>query len=101
MRIIHGQGYSEDDRRGYIKLVYQNIFMAIHSLTRAMETLRIPYANPSNEVKTLIAVLDWKNTLCSSIVYKKQHYFLFDLSYAPLNVSLLKINAFLILSILL
>ncbi|CAB3983576.1 guanine nucleotide-binding G(q) subunit alpha [Paramuricea clavata] len=49
MRIIHGQGYSEDDRRGYIKLVYQNIFMAIHSLTRAMETLRIPYANPSNE----------------------------------------------------
>jgi hypothetical protein len=52
MRIIHGQGYSEDDRRGYIKLVYQNIFMAIHSLTRAMETLRIPYTNPSNEVKT-------------------------------------------------
>lgn len=50
MRIIHGQGYSEDDRRGYIKLVYQNIFMAIHSLTRAMETLRIPFANSSNEV---------------------------------------------------
>ncbi|XP_028399541.1 guanine nucleotide-binding protein G(q) subunit alpha-like isoform X2 [Dendronephthya gigantea] len=49
MRIIHGQGYTEDDRRGYIKLVYQNIFMAIHSLTRAMETLRIPYATPSNE----------------------------------------------------
>ena len=51
MRIIHGQGYSEDDRRGYIKLVYQNIFMAIHSLTRAMETLRISYSNPVNEVR--------------------------------------------------
>ena len=77
MRIIHGQGYSEDDRRGYIKLVYQNIFMAIHSLTRAMETLRIPYANPSNEVKTAGSIRS-KNTLCPSIVYKKQRCFLFD-----------------------
>jgi hypothetical protein len=64
MRIIHGQGYSEDDRRGYIKLVYQNIFMAIHSLTRAMETLRIPYANPSNEVKASSS-FELKNTPCS------------------------------------
>ena len=50
MRIIHGTGYSDDDRRSFIKLVYQNIFMAMNSMIRAMDTLRIAYRNPSNEV---------------------------------------------------
>ena len=51
MRIIHGQGYSEDDRRGYSKLVYQNIFQAIQALSRAMEMLKIPFGKPHpNEV---------------------------------------------------
>lgn len=50
MRIIHGSGYTEDDKRSFIKLVYQNIFMAMHSMIRAMETLRISYRDPANEV---------------------------------------------------
>ncbi|XP_073699938.1 guanine nucleotide-binding protein G(q) subunit alpha-like isoform X1 [Garra rufa] len=50
MRIIHGKGFSEEDRRGYTKLVYQNIFTAMRALTAAMNTLKIPYANPQNEV---------------------------------------------------
>jgi len=50
MRIIHGAGYSDDDRRSFIKLVYQNIFMAMNSMIRAMDTLRITYRNPANEV---------------------------------------------------
>lgn len=50
MRIIHGQGYSDDDKRGYIPLVYQNVIMAMHSLTRAMDTLNIPYKDSSNPV---------------------------------------------------
>lgn len=50
MRIIHGSGYSEDDKRGFIKLVYQNIFMAMQSMIRAMELLTIQYGNPSNAV---------------------------------------------------
>uniref|UniRef100_A0A1I7WVR8 7TM_GPCR_Srx domain-containing protein n=1 Tax=Heterorhabditis bacteriophora TaxID=37862 RepID=A0A1I7WVR8_HETBA len=29
MRIIHGNGYSDEDKRQHIRLVYQNIFMAI------------------------------------------------------------------------
>ncbi|KAI0211148.1 Guanine nucleotide-binding protein G(q) subunit alpha [Lamellibrachia satsuma] len=49
MRIIHGCGYSDDDKRSFIKLVYQNIFMAMNSMIRAMETLKIPYKDPSNE----------------------------------------------------
>lgn len=49
MRIIHGSGYSEDDKRGFIKLVYQNIFMAMNSMIRAMDTLKIPYKDAGND----------------------------------------------------
>ena len=38
MRIIHGAGYSEEDKRGFTKLVYQNIFTAMQAMIRAMET---------------------------------------------------------------
>lgn len=53
MRIIHGSGYSDDDKRGFIKLVYQNIFMAMSSMIRAMETLKIQYKDPSNHVSSV------------------------------------------------
>lgn len=52
MRIIHGNGYSEEDRRGFAKLVFQNVFTAVKAMTGAMATLRIPYANPQNEVQS-------------------------------------------------
>jgi len=48
MRIIHGSGYSDEDKRSFIKLVYQNIFMAMNSMIRAMDTLNIQYKDPSN-----------------------------------------------------
>jgi hypothetical protein len=51
MRIIHGSGYSDDDKRNFIKLVYQNIFMAMNSMIRAMDTLKIQYRDPINEVR--------------------------------------------------
>ncbi|XP_053387115.1 guanine nucleotide-binding protein G(q) subunit alpha [Mercenaria mercenaria] len=50
MRIIHGSGYSEDDKRSFIKIVYQNIFMAMNAMIRAMDTLKISYKDPNNEV---------------------------------------------------
>lgn len=50
MRIIHGAGYSEEDKRGFIKLVYQNIFMAMQSMIKAMELLKIPYEKSENNV---------------------------------------------------
>nr|QKY89053.1 Gq alpha [Acanthopleura granulata] len=49
MRIIHGSGYSDEDKRSFIKLVYQNIFMAMHAMIRAMDTLKIEYKDPSNQ----------------------------------------------------
>ena len=58
MRIIHGSGYNDDDKRGYIKLVYQNIFMAMSALIKAMDTLRIAYQQTENEVQFLYFVSD-------------------------------------------
>ena len=53
MRIIHGAGYSEEDKRGFIKLVFQNIFMAMQSMIRAMDLLKIQYEDPSSAVSKL------------------------------------------------
>ncbi|TKS78625.1 Guanine nucleotide-binding protein G(q) subunit alpha [Collichthys lucidus] len=49
MRIIHGAGYSDEDKRGFTKLVYQNIFTAMQAMIRAMETLKIPYKYEHNK----------------------------------------------------
>ncbi|XP_043577246.1 guanine nucleotide-binding protein G(q) subunit alpha [Chiloscyllium plagiosum] len=49
MRIIHGSGYSDEDKRSYTKLVYQNIFTAMQSMIRAMETLKIQYKYEQNK----------------------------------------------------
>ncbi|KAM4527252.1 guanine nucleotide-binding protein G(q) subunit alpha-like [Odontesthes bonariensis] len=43
MRIIHGCGYSDEDKRGFSKLVHQNIFTAMQAMIQAMNTLQIPY----------------------------------------------------------
>ena len=43
MRIIHGQGYSEGDRKKFIVLIYRNIYTAIQTLIDAMEALAIQY----------------------------------------------------------
>ncbi|CAF4359468.1 unnamed protein product, partial [Adineta steineri] len=51
MRIIYGTGYSEEDTRSLVKFVYQNIFMALHSMIRAMDTLEIQYRDKRNEQK--------------------------------------------------
>lgn len=53
MRIIHGSGYSDEDKRGFIKLVYQNIFMAMQSMIRAMDLLKIQYGDSSNIVRII------------------------------------------------
>lgn len=60
MRIIHGSGYSDEDKKTFIKLVFQNIFMAMQSMIRAMEILKIQYVGGTNEVTYQL------NTLISS-----------------------------------
>ena len=52
MKIIHGSGYSDEDKKSFIKLVYQNIFMAMQSMIKAMDMLKIPYKDPRNTVSS-------------------------------------------------
>uniref|UniRef100_A0A3Q4IBQ7 Uncharacterized protein n=1 Tax=Neolamprologus brichardi TaxID=32507 RepID=A0A3Q4IBQ7_NEOBR len=54
MRIIHGAGYSDEDKRGFIRLVYQNIFTSMQSMIRATETLKIPYKYEDNRVRAIV-----------------------------------------------
>ena len=57
MRIIHGSGYTDEDKRGFIKLVFQNIFMAMQTMIRAMELLKIQYQNSdsSDKAETILS----------------------------------------------
>ena len=57
MRIIHGAGYTDDDKKTFIKLVYQNIFMAMQSMIRAMDLLKIQYDDGSCMVSSKLIQL--------------------------------------------
>jgi GTPase SAR1 family protein len=64
MRIIHGNGYSEEDKRQHIRLVYQNVFMAMQAMIRAMETLGIPYHHEGAELQekaNVVRAIDYEN----------------------------------------
>lgn len=54
MRIIHGSGYSDEDKKGFCKLIYSNVFMSIQSMIKGMEQLAIPYADASCPVSRVI-----------------------------------------------
>jgi len=72
MRIIHGSGYSDEDKRGFTKLVYQNIFMAMQSMIKAMELLRIEYKNPANiEMADLVRCVDYESVTTFGDIYVK------------------------------
>ena len=49
MRIIHGQGYSDDERMKYRELVYKNIVLGVVTLIEAMDKLTIPYEDGDSE----------------------------------------------------
>lgn len=49
MRIIHGAGFSEEDRKGFRPLVYQNIFASMRAMIQAMDQLQIPFSRPESK----------------------------------------------------
>ena len=51
MRIIHGGGYTDEDKRSYAKLVYQNIYMSMQAMVRAMVALSLSFSDPQNQVE--------------------------------------------------
>ena len=77
MRIIHGSGFNDDDKRTYIKLVYQNIFMAMQSMIRAMDLLKIQYEDASCNVSSTLNDLKRMETLFKK---KKYNTKIYDLS---------------------
>lgn len=52
MRIIHGAGYSDDDKKGFCKLIFQNVFMSIQQILKGLEQLEIPYGDASCAVSS-------------------------------------------------
>lgn len=70
MRIIHGKGYSDVDRKGFTRLVFQNIVTSIQSLTGAMKKLRINYVAEENIVRRRLFLVTFaivRRTLCVHI----------------------------------
>lgn len=62
MRIIHGSGYTDEDKRSFIKLIYQNIFMAMSALIKAMDMLKIPYKQTENEDNaSMVRLVDFES----------------------------------------
>lgn len=51
MRIIHGGGYSEEDKKEYKQQIYGNVYIAIQNLTNAMSKLKISFKSEENEVR--------------------------------------------------
>ncbi|XP_053196345.1 guanine nucleotide-binding protein G(q) subunit alpha-like [Scomber japonicus] len=59
MRIIHGRGYSDEDKRGFKQLVYRNIFAAMQAMIQAMNILKIPYKYENNQANAgIVSVAD-------------------------------------------
>nr|XP_040038715.1 guanine nucleotide-binding protein G(q) subunit alpha-like isoform X2 [Gasterosteus aculeatus aculeatus] len=58
MRIIHGRGYSADEKAGFARLVRQNVLAAMQALIRAMDSLGIPYQRDRSQAdaRMLLAV---------------------------------------------
>uniref|UniRef100_A0A8C9D8I7 G protein subunit alpha 15 n=1 Tax=Panthera leo TaxID=9689 RepID=A0A8C9D8I7_PANLE len=50
MRIIYGAGYSEEERKGFRPLIYQNIFVSMQAMIEAMDWLQIPFSRPESRV---------------------------------------------------
>ncbi|XP_037680056.1 guanine nucleotide-binding protein subunit alpha-15 [Choloepus didactylus] len=50
MRIIHGAGYSEEERRGFRPLVFQNVLVSMQAMVDAMDRLQIPFGRPESKL---------------------------------------------------
>ena len=71
MRIIHGQGYSSDERMKYRELVYKNVALGMVTLMEAMDKLRIPYENDGSE--TAAGSLKELDPSTTTSISKEQH----------------------------
>ena len=59
-RIIHENGYSEEERSQYKPVVFSNTVQSLVAILRAMERLGVGYGSPEREVCRIEWVLKWK-----------------------------------------
>lgn len=58
MRIIHGSGYTDEEKKGFVRMIHQNVFMGMLSLIKAMEKLKVSYQDSHNEVRFVLTHVD-------------------------------------------
>lgn len=56
MKIIHGGGYSEEDKKEFKQQIHGNVYVAIHNLTKAMGKLKISFQSVDNEVRCSVVM---------------------------------------------
>ncbi len=62
MRILHGSGYNDEDKKLFIKLIINNIFIALNSMIDAMQLLGIQYKlNENKENAKKLRALDFES----------------------------------------
>lgn len=66
LRIIHEDGYSEDECKQYRAVVYSNTIQSMMAIVKAMASLKIDYSNPSRVVRRTAAHLSWSSNIHGS-----------------------------------
>lgn len=49
MTVIHGKGYSEQEKEAFKEIIFSNCVQSMRVLLEAMETMGIAFENPANE----------------------------------------------------
>uniref|UniRef100_A0A1A9VGR7 Uncharacterized protein n=1 Tax=Glossina austeni TaxID=7395 RepID=A0A1A9VGR7_GLOAU len=61
MRIIHGSVYLDKDKRGYINVVAENMFLAMQSMIKPRDMLSISYSKEDySELAALVMNVDYE-----------------------------------------
>lgn len=66
LRIIHEDGYSEDECKQYRAVVYSNTIQSMMAIVKAMASLKINYSNPSRVVSCTHMHLSWSSNMHGS-----------------------------------
>jgi len=72
MRIIHGSGYTNDEKKAFIKFVINDIYLAITTIIDAMFVLEIEFSSKKalGYAKKILQV-DYRNFNYLEVIYEK------------------------------